>query len=213
MSKEIYVTDSNGELATINTRTLAVHEIGNSGVQMTDIAFAPDHKLYGISFSELYSINPHNGHATAISALGGGDDGMNALAIDAAGRAYAYSNASDELFKVNLHTGHASAVGGPSSHESAGDLGFYLGKLLLSDTQDQLLTLNPSDGAVTHQVADHTANLYGLIATDSNHLYGFAGTTMYSLDASTGTKTVDEHLASSGLTQIYGAAFEGYFTR
>ena len=212
MSNKIYVVDSDGELATINTHTLAVREIGNTGVQLTDISFAPDHKLYGISFSELYQINPNTGHATAIGALGGGDDGMNALAIDAAGKAYAYSDATDKLFKVNLQTGHASAVGGQSSHESAGDLAFDLGKLLLADTQDQLLTLNPSNGAVTHEVADHTANLFGLIATDAHHLYGFAGTTMYSLNANAGTKTLDEHLASSGLTQIFGAAFDGYFT-
>ena len=211
MSNQIYVADANGELATINTHTFAVHDIGNTGEQLTDIAFAPNHQLYGISFSELYRINSNNGHATAIGPLVGGNDGMNALAIDAAGHAFAYSDASDDLYRVNLNTGHASTVG-PSFHESAGDLAFDRGKLLMSDTQDQLLTLNPSDGAVTHVVADHTDNLFGLIATDANHLYGFAGTTMYSLNPNTGAKTIDENLANSGLTQIFGAAFDGYFT-
>jgi hypothetical protein len=209
MSDEVYVTDSSGELAAINTTTLAVHRIGDTGVVLTDIGFAPSHALYGISYTELYKIDPKTGHATAVGSLGVG--GMNALTFDAAGRAYAYSGTSDQLYTINLKTGVATAVGKPSGHESAGDLAFYKGKLLLSDTQDQLLTLNPANGAVTNTVADHIDNLYGLIATDAKHLYGFAGTTMYALNPATGASKVVEQLAGHGLAQIYGAAFDGYF--
>ena len=209
MSKQISVVDADGELAAVNPRTGAVHDVGDTGVQLTDIAFAPNHQLYGISFSELYRINPHNGHATEIGPLG--QDGMNALTIDAAGRAYAYSNESDHLFRVNLHSGHATGRGA-SHHASAGDLAFYRNRLVLSDSDDQLLTLDPSNGAVTHQAADHTTDLYGLIATDAHHLYGFAGTAMYSFDPDTGARTLDAQLGGSGLSQIFGAAYDGYFT-
>jgi outer membrane protein assembly factor BamB len=208
----IYVSDANGELATVNTRTHAVHDIGNMGVAMTDIAFAPDNQLYGISYSELYSINPNNGQATAIGPLGGGDYGMNALAIDAAGHAYGYSNDTDRLYSINLNTGHARAESAQSGHESAGDLAFFRGRLLFSDSQDQLLTLNPSNGAVEHKVADHIYDLYGLIATDPSHLYGFSGTTMYALNPGTGGHVAVAHLGGDGLGQIYGAAYDGYFT-
>lgn len=223
MSSEIYVVYSNGDLATINTATYAVHEIGNTGVPvyggvaLTDIGFAPTGALYGISFNELYKINTHTGAATAIGALDGGAGDMNALTFGSNGKAYAYSAATDFLYTINLKTGLATALSHASGYYSAGDLSFYDGKLLLAGFSpsggDDLVTLNPTTGAATHAVADGLNSLFGLIATNSTHLYGFDLTELYALNAKTGTNKAlaNVQLPGDSADYITGSAFDGYF--
>jgi hypothetical protein len=221
---EIYVVYSNGDLAEINTTNFAVDVIGNTGVPsfggvgLTDIAFAPDGKLYGISLDELYQINTKTGEATAVGPLGAGDDDMNALTFGKNGKAYAYSAATDYLYTVNLKTGAATQLSHASGYYSAGDLAFYNGKLLLSaisETGSYLVTLNPANGAITKAVPESVENLFGLVATNSTHLYGFAGTEMYLLNANTGASAAvaDVQLPGDSVDYITGAAYDGYFQK
>src|SRR5206468_9197950 len=50
--------------------TRAVQVVGSTGLHLTDIAFSPDHKLYGVTFKNFYRLDPATGHATSVGKLG-----------------------------------------------------------------------------------------------------------------------------------------------
>ena len=62
----LYIDDENGVLGTVDVATGVATVIGSTGVALTDIAFAPTGELYGISFTDLYKINPNTGAAKLI---------------------------------------------------------------------------------------------------------------------------------------------------
>ena len=107
---------------------------------------------------------------------------------------------------------------------SAGDLTFYAGGLVLSgyyqsalesNTPDTLVLLNPKTGAVLAYSELKIANLFGIVCTGKDLLFGFAGTNVYQLFPA--QTNIDKRavllkdLSGTGLTKIYGAAYNGYF--
>jgi hypothetical protein len=219
----IYVTDAAGHLATVTMGTYTVHVIGSEGVILTDIGFNPkDGQLYGVSFSAFYRINKTTGKATLIGALGITD--ANALVFNGQGVAYTEGVDSSELYTINTKTGHVTAVGSTKPFKSAGDLTFYNSGLVLSGysqselsstTPDTLVLLNPTTGAVLAYSELDIANLFGIVCTGKDLLFGFAGTNLYQLfpgQTSVAKRSVLlKNLSGKGLAQIYGAAYDGYF--
>jgi hypothetical protein len=227
----IYVVDSNGRLATINLGTYAVHLIGYAGTQLTDIGFNPkNHQLYGVSFSAFWSVNKTTGRATVIGGLGVND--ANALVFNSLGVPYSAGVNSGELYKINLSTGRASVIGRMGGYSSAGDLVFYNGKLVLTGfkgccnvgptTPNYLVALNENTGAVVGApVLLGSKEIFGLVSTGANALFGLgiaAGTTttpaLYKFVPTNPVGKRDillKNLKSSGLGQIYGAAYDGNY--
>jgi hypothetical protein len=218
----IYVTDAAGELSTINLGTFAVRRIGSEGTLLTDIAFSPNGQLYGVSFTTLYRINRTTGQATFIGNLGISD--ANALVFDAKGNAYTAGAADEELYSINLTTGRVRPIGSMAPFNSAGDLTFYNGFLILSGCSgpsqcgtrpDTLVELNPNTGKPLSSVPLNVANLYGLTSTAKNVLFGFAGTSLYQLlpnQANIYKRAVLlKNFSQNGLAQIYGTAYDGNF--
>jgi uncharacterized protein DUF6923 len=219
----IYVTDAAGRLATITMGTYAVHIIGYEGVVLTDIGFDPeDGHLYGISFTSFYRLNLTTGRATYIGPLGISD--ANALVFTGRGVAYTEGVNSSELYRINVSTGRVSPVGSTAPFKSAGDLTFYNGGLVLSGyyqssltntTPDTLVLLNPTTGAVLAYSELKLANLFGIVSTGKDLLFGFAGTSVYQLFPSQTDiykrAVLLKNLWGKGLAQIYGAAYNGYF--
>jgi hypothetical protein len=215
----IYVTDEAGELSTVTLGTYAVHRIGAEGVLLTDIAFDPANgELYGLSFSAFYRVNRSTGQATYIGDLGIGD--ANALVFDASGRAYTAGVNSPELYTIDVTTGKASAVGSTSPFDSAGDLTFYNGGLVLSGVvssgqPDELVLLDAATGKPKAAVQLNITNLFALASTGPNTLYGFAGTDLYALYPGESNiykrSVLLKKLTGKGLAPIYGAAYDGYF--
>lgn len=219
----IYVTDAAGQLATVTLGTYAVHIIGKEGVVLTDIGFDPKNgQLYGVSFSAFYRLNTKTGKATFIGYLGIND--ANALVFDGQGVAYTEGVNSSELYTINVSTGHVTGVGSTKPFKSAGDLTFYNSGLVLSGynqssltntTADTLVLLNPKNGAVLAYSELKVANLFGIVCTAKDTLYGFAGDAVYQLFPS--QTDIDKravllkHLTGKGLAQIMGAAYNGYF--
>jgi hypothetical protein len=218
----IYVTDAQGHLATVTLGTYAVHIIGSEGVVLTDIGFDPKNgELYGLSFSSFYRVNAKTGKATFIGNLGISD--ANALVFDGQGVAYTEGVNSSELYTIDVSTGRVKAVGSTSPYKSAGDLTFYNSGLVLSGytgsltstTPDTLVLLNPSNGKVLAWSKLDIANLFGIVCTAKDTLYGFAGTSVYQLFP--GQTEVSKRsvllksLSGKGLAKIYGAAYDGYF--
>ena len=66
----LYVDDSSGGLAKVDAATGSTTFIGNMGVVMTDIAMNSNGAMYGISFSNLYSINIITAATTNIGVSG-----------------------------------------------------------------------------------------------------------------------------------------------
>lgn len=219
----IYITDTAGRLATVTLGTYAVHIIGKEGVVLTDIGFNPkDGNLYGVSFTALYRVNTKTGKATFIGNLGISD--ANALVFNGQGVAYTEGVNSTELYTINTKTGHVSAVGSSKPFKSAGDLTFYNGGLVLagyyqssltSTTPDTLALLNPSNGKVLGYAELKLANLFGIVCTGKDVLYGFSGQSVYQLFPSQSNiskrAVLLKNLSGKGLANIYGAAYDGYF--
>jgi hypothetical protein len=220
----VYISDSNGVIWTVNLSTLAIHRVGVEETILTDLGFDPiNHVLYGVSFSEFYRVSTSSGLATPIGPLGISD--ANALVFDANGKGYAKGYKDTELYAINrVSTGATSVIGSTGSWKCAGDLTFYNNTLVLSGfpssgnvytSQDALVTLNPSTGAVVHVAQTSLVQLYGLFSPSANHLYGFAKTSLYELfpGATTiaGRSKLLKNFATSGVGNIYGAAFNGNF--
>lgn len=204
----VYLCDSAGRLGTLNLTTKAVRVIGNIGVTLTDIAFAPNGTLYGLSFTTFYRLNKTTGRATRIGSLG--VNGLNALAFNKAGKAIAASYRQTGFFTINVGTGRATPAGNNGGFLSAGDFSFSGSHLYFSTSNQLLVDYNLATSKyVAHP--DHIANLYGLVVPAAGQLYGFAGTTLYRLNPNTGTGTAVVNFGGHGLGQIYGAAFPTLF--
>src|SRR5436305_498756 len=103
----IYIDDSDGILGKVDVPTGNVTVIGNMGVVLTDIAFAPNGDLYGLSFTNLYKINATNANVTLIGLTGVSD--ANSLVFGADGKLYAAGIVSKNLYQVNPITGVATS--------------------------------------------------------------------------------------------------------
>jgi hypothetical protein len=219
----IYLTDAAGQLSTVTLGTYAVHIIGKEGVVLTDIGFDPKNgQLYGISFSAFYWLNIKTGKATLIGSLGISD--ANALVFDGQGVAYTEGVNSSELYTINVSTGRVTGVGSTKPFKSAGDLTFYNSGLVLSGysqssltntTADTLVLLNPKNGAVLAHSELQVSNMFGVVCTGKDTLYGFAGEALYQLFPSqtevSKRAVLLKHLTGKGIGQIMGAAYNGYF--
>jgi hypothetical protein len=219
----IYITDAAGRLATVTMGTYTVHIIGSEGVILTDIGFNPkDGQLYGVSFSAFYRVNKTTGKATLIGQLGISD--ANALVFDGQGVAYTAGVDTSELYTINMKTGHVTGVGSMKPFKSAGDLTFYNGGLVVSGyyqssltntTPDTLVLVNPSNAKILAYSELDIANLFGVVCTGKDLLFGFAGTNLYQLFPGQSTvakrSVLLKSLSGKGLAQIYGAAYDGYF--
>lgn len=204
----VFLCDRNGRLGTINLTTKAVRVIGNLGITLTDIAFAPNGTLYGLSFTTFYRVDKTTGRASRIGSLG--VNGLNALAFSKSGRAIAASYRQTGFFTINLATGRATAAGSNGGYLSAGDFSYSGNHLYFSTSNQLLIDYNlTTKGLVARP--DHIANLYGLVVPAAGQLYGFAGTTLYRLNPATGAGTAVTNFGGKGLDQIYGAAFQKIF--
>ncbi|MCV3737202.1 PQQ-binding-like beta-propeller repeat protein [Rhizobium sp. TRM96647] len=202
MAAEVYVVTSASKLIAINTQTLKAREVGNTGATMTDVAFAPDGKLYAISFDTLYRLDPKTGATLEVHRLG--IYSANAFEIGADGKAYIASSTDGGLYSVDLKSGSTALIGNySSSMASSGDLAFYDGKLYLTTSNKKILSLDPETGKALSTVSISVDRMYGLEQSGST-LYGFANNTFYSVDPKTGKLVTMSKVDSLG--EFMGAA-------
>lgn len=201
----MHVHDSSGNLGTVDVSTGAVNTIGNMGVQLTDIAFDPTGKLYGISFTALYSINPLTAVSTLIGSHGMADG--NALVFGSDGTLYGAGVNTRQLFRLDPGTGAAISLGN-MGHASGGDLAFKDGRLYLASSANQLVQVNPANVPASTVVGSFgVANVFGLATGSNNVLYAVANTTLYTVDTATGQASAPISFALQGLGQAFGQSF------
>lgn len=205
----IYIVDLSGRLGTVELATGKVVALGALGRQLTDIAFCPNQKLYGVSFTHLYEITRSPLTLRQIGSFG--SLGINALTCDRQNRLIAHSNTLSSLYRLSLTTGAATLIGNTGVYRSAGDLVFHEQDLLLTSTANSIVDLNPANGSVQGNVFHGISNLYGLISIGPNELIGCAGTNVYRVNRTTGATSLLGTYVSAGLGSCYGAAFNGNF--
>jgi hypothetical protein len=198
----LWVDDSDGTLGTVDVATGVATVIGQMPQVMTDIAFDPSGNLWGITFGQLFQINPTTAAVTLVGNLG---TSLNSLVFAADGTLYAANNA---LFSVNTSTGAATLIGSGGGYNSSGDLAFVGGNLYLSSAGgDNLFRLNTTTGAGTLVGAIGFGSVFGL-ATDNNiDLYGITGTNVISINSSTGAGTLLVNYVGTNLGNANGSAF------
>lgn len=200
----LYIDDANGNLGTVDVQTGAVTVIGATGVVLTDIAFAPNGKLYGITFTDVYRIDPKTAAATRIGAHG--IPQANALVFGSDGTLYATGNGTTNLYSINLYTGVANTLTSIGVN-SAGDLAFNNGYLYLSSTTNELIEIDPYTYDVTDVGPFGFADVYGLATGDDGVLYGVSGTQIFSVDTATGMGTFLSDYGGQGLLSANGTSF------
>ena len=178
---------------------------------MTDIAFDPEGNLYGITFTDLYSIDKETGVATLIGNHQNDSGAKNALVFSKDGTLY---SAWDALYTIDPATGMSTLIGNAGDvYRSSGDLAFFKDELYMSSHDevnggDELLVMSTLDGsALGVGSLGEEATFYGLSA-NKNTLYTVQGTTIYSVDPETGVLTEEASFADQGLGAGYGSAFE-----
>jgi hypothetical protein len=206
---KVFVTDNYARLGTVDLGTRAVRIIGDMPSFLTDIAFCPGGVLYGIDFTQLFRINPTNAQRTLVGNLGVND--MNALVCNAAGTLLGEGFGHTTLYRISRTSGRATAVGSTAPFKSAGDLAYHEGSLFLSSTDKKLVKLNKTTGAPLSSKLHNITDLFGLVSTGTNKLYGFAGTKVYLMNEDTGGSKALFDFAGKGMGLTQGAAFNGNF--
>jgi len=215
------VGDENGVLWRVNPVSGAAEPVGDMGVVMTDIAFAPSGDLYGISYTDLYRINPAT--AAVIEHVGpiaiGGQ--ANALEFDRSGTLYVASIQSwsqGQLGTIDLATRQTTVLGS-IGYPSDGDLAAapdgtllmsscIIGGLIPQCTNDRLVRIDPT--ATTGRLAT-PIGLTGFTYTHGMDFVGdrLIGTTLagklISIDTATGAAAL---IANTNPTvRAYGASY------
>lgn len=201
----MYVDDSGGNLATVDVVTGNVNVIGNMGVVMTDIAFSPTGSLFGITFSGVYSINPTTAAASFIGnhSISGG----NALVFASDGTLYGAGFSSTSLFSINPLTGAGSNLG-DMGFASGGDLAFNGGNFFMASSGNQLIDIDLGLIANSSAVGPFgVGGVFGLATGDNGILYAVAGTTVYTVNTSTGAASNPVSFAGQGLGTANGQSF------
>ena len=104
----LWVSTGGAQLATVDVATGTTSVIGSTSVALTDIAFSPTGDLYGISFSNLYTVNTSTGAATAIGSGIGFQSGGDLAFV---GGDLFMASSGNQLIDVDVTTGAGVFVG------------------------------------------------------------------------------------------------------
>lgn len=99
--------EANSQVYSVNPDTGASAFLGRAGVELTDLAFAPDGRLFGVSLADLFSLNPATGAATLIGSFATTTSTMVGLTFGPAGLLYGVDQ-SGGLYTIDPASGHAT---------------------------------------------------------------------------------------------------------
>ncbi|AFZ36922.1 hypothetical protein Sta7437_3419 [Stanieria cyanosphaera PCC 7437] len=176
------------------------------GVNLTDIASSDRDEIFGITFSQLYKIDPVSGQFSLIGNLGGSS--FNALGFTSDNILYAAGGS--KFYKVDTKTGKANLVSDlGSSFLSHGDLVFdpdneYFWATSKGSTSDVLYKIN-LDGTAVKVGNIGYKEVFGLSLNDDGNLFGYTSKGQQILiNEQTGLATLEQNI--TGLTGAVGGA-------
>ncbi len=201
----LFINDSAGRLATVDVADGTATLIGSMGVVMTDIAFDPSGNLFGLDFTNLYTINSTT---AAVSLIGAhGVDEGNALVFATDGTLFAAGAGTTSLFTLSPGTGASTAIA-DIGFASAGDLAFINGDFFLSSLQDQLIRIDLGSPTTASVIGSFGfSNVFGLATAEDGVLYGIAETEVFSVNTGTGAGTLASDYRGQGISQSFGSSF------
>ncbi|MBI5557411.1 MAG: hypothetical protein HY885_07210 [Deltaproteobacteria bacterium] len=204
-SPVLWAHDGLGRLGAIDIADGSIDVIGNMGVVMTDIAYDANGGLWGISFTDLFRINPQ----TAVSTKVGPHNipSGNALVFGPDGLLYAAGGGSARLYSLDPGSGAGTSLGS-TGFFSAGDLAFYHGNLYLSSTHNELIRIDLDNQAKGAMIGEFGfSNVFGLATADNDTLYGISLNKIFSVDITTGHGTEVLQYNNSLLAFSNGSSF------
>jgi hypothetical protein len=205
----LWIDDAGGQIGLVDITTGAVSMVHGTGVSLTDIGFIGS-QMYGVSFTNLYSIDKATGTPTVIGSSFTAGAGMNALVGAGAGLLGA-SSASADIYSISPTTGVA-AVTASVPLTSAGDLAFAGGSLFESavGTSGDGQLVDVTTASIVAQFHTTTISdfddVFGL-ADDGTTMYAVAGTEIYTVNLSNGLLTPVLDYSGHGLGAANGTAF------
>lgn len=201
----MYVHDSSGRLGRVDTRTGVAQVIGNLGVVLTDIAFDPLGRLFGVSFSDLYAVDAATAATTRIGRLG--IPTANALVFGRDGTLYGAGAGSADLYAIDTATGAATSLGS-TGFASGGDLAFVGADLFLASSSGQLVQLDLADLGASAAVGTFGVDdVFGIATDGAGTLFGVGGTTIFEVDPTDASTLSSVSFAGQGLGAAFGQSF------
>jgi hypothetical protein len=178
---------------------------------MTDIAFHPDGRFFGIDGLNLMEIDLSTGVSTLVGPFPGG---VNGLVFDVNGIAYA--SGGGDVYKMDPVGLATSTIVSGGDATSLGDLTWNNGVLYMAGGgQDAsgawftgLWKVDP--GANNHflQVAFPYSSTWGVATDLTSTTYGVSGLTVFSIDIA-GVSTTPAGTLTAGMGGAWGMAFRG----
>jgi hypothetical protein len=198
--------DSLGNLYTVDVATGNASLIGNSGIAFTDIAFDPSGRLYGITYSTLYTINPSTAAAAPVGPVTTAGFFLDSLAFGADGTLWAanYNN----VMTIDPSTGEGTIVGPTGLLNAAGDLAFdAAGRLFLTTNVGTLLEIDTATGFATTIGAIPNIDVTGMATDAAGNVYGLTFLNqVLAMNTATGAGTFLENItADFALGSTFGA--------
>ncbi|UCE59655.1 MAG: PEP-CTERM sorting domain-containing protein [Phycisphaerales bacterium] len=208
----MFVVDSSKHLLTVDVTTGEVSLVGNMGVQLTDVAFGHNGRLFGVNARFLYEIDPSNGDTTFIGNHGYGESGSS-IGIDAltfGDDGILYGAGDDVLISIDPATGAGTTVGTLSGHRSSGDLAADAsGRLLLTTDLGYLVEAHRDGSGATLIGSIPNVDVYAFAGNGDGELFGIRSTGgIVSINGSTGYGSeVGSLQADFPLGAIWGGSF------
>lgn len=202
----LWISDSNGNLVTVDVATGDATVIGNSGAALTDIAFSPTGDLYGVTFNSLYRVDKTT---AALSFVGDLSFSANALVFSADGTLYGASSSTTALYTLDPLTAASTHIGSTGG-VSAGDLAFVGGTLYLAaaSSPDTLRSIDLGPPVTSALVGSMGFDdVFGMARADDGVLYGVSGDDIFSINLATGAGTLATSFSYAGQGQAYGTSF------
>ena len=163
-------------------------EVGPTGVELVDIALAPNGAMYGAGSNHVfYTVNRETGAATPVGA--GIGFYVNGLTVSPAGVIYGSGN--EVLLTIDPATGQGTPIGSGTGFNSSGDLAFLAnGDLYMSSSPgDTLVKLSSATGSGALVGPIGRPTVYGL-GESLGTLFGITfGGVLLTIDPATGVGT------------------------
>ncbi len=199
---DLYIVDEVGVLGIVDVQTGKATVIGATGTVLTDIAFDPQGRLFGLTETQFYRIDPATGTATELGAHGLPQ--ASALVAGPDGTLLAAGSNTLWLYSIDPN----SAIATPRDyvgHGALGDIAFFDGDLYMAAANRMLIRLDPAGDNAANGIGSFGGlNLYGM-DTVGGILCGAAGTCLYALDTTSGVATLLVDYAGQGLGPAWGA--------
>ena len=189
----MYIADAANNLVLFDPSTRVGEYVGSMGAQYTDIAFAPNGRLYGVTTTLLYEIDPTDGWSTLIGSMTlsvpEATGTTDALAFGPDGVLYGAGN--DVLISIDPATAATTVIGDLSGFRSAGDLAFTSdGRMLLTSDTGMLVEVDYTNGGATAIGALPFDDVYALGTDPDGAIYGVrAGHELLTIDPLSGAAT------------------------